>query len=82
MFHTREHVRHQVVRISAWLLFAIMATSTTGCATWTKVRERAAQDRRQVKEALAKLADPYGGSLSSRAGEVEQSLAKTGPTLP
>jgi hypothetical protein len=82
MFHTREHVRYQVVQISAWLLFAIAAISTTGCAAWTKVRERAVEDRRQVKEAFAQLADPYGGAVSSRAGEIERSLAETEPTLP
>ena len=64
------------------LLFAVMAISTSGCATWTKVRERAVEDRRQVKEAFAQLADPYGGALSSRADEVEQDLARAVPTLP
>ena len=82
MFHTREHVPHPVLQTAAWLLFAIMAISNTGCATWNKVRERAAEDRRQVKAALAPLADPYGGSVSSRGGEIEHNLAKTGPTLP
>ena len=82
MFHTREHVGDGVFRSTAWLLFAMMGITSTGCGTWNKVRERAAEDGRQMKAALAPLADPYGGSLSSRGGEIEHNLAKTGTTLP
>ncbi len=70
-----------------WLrLFAILSISLTlpvlsGCGTWTKARSRVAEDHRQLKEALAPLADPYGGPLSTRARDIEKDMAKSQASL-
>jgi hypothetical protein len=53
-----------------------------GCAMWTKARNRVAEDHRQLKEALAPLADPYGGPLSTRARDIEKDMAKSQASLP
>ena len=49
---------------------------------WTKARNRVAEDHRQLKEALAPLADPYGGPLSTRARDIEKDMAKSQASLP
>ena len=74
-------------RRSWFRFFMLLSISLTipflsGCAMWTKACNRVAEDHRQLKEALAPLADPYGGPLSTRARDIEKDIAKSQASLP
>lgn len=59
----------------ATCLLLLLLPVCGGCGLWYKVRDRAAQDRRQLMEALAPLADPNGGAFDERARGVEERMS-------
>lgn len=73
--------RHLWFRLFLLLSISLSVPVLSGCNLWTKACNRAAEDRRQLLEALAPLGDPYGGALSTRARDIEEDMATSQAAL-